>query len=226
VKVQDAALTGDVVEFMSRQLHKLSEETQNVLKLAACIGNRFDLETLSIICKTAFEEGAAALWGALREGLILPQSDAYKFFQDWKNGTEKTDAVTVNYRFLHDRVQQAAYSLIPPERKSLTHYDIGYILLDKLSGSEREESIFDIVGHLNLGIELITQESQKKELAHLNLIAGQKAKHARAYGSAFKYLKQGLDLLPDHPWDSLHQLTLNLKFALRSDAEWILKWQY
>jgi len=210
VKVQDAALTEDVVEFMARRLHKLPEETQNVLKLAACIGNRFDLETLSIICKTAFEEVAAALWGALREGLILPQSDAYKFFQDWKNGTEKSDTVTVNYRFLHDRVQQAAYSLIPPEHQSLTHYDIGYILLDKLSSSEREESIFDIVGHLNLGIELITQESQKNELARLNLIAGQKAKHATAYGSAFKYLKQGIDLLPAHPWDSLHQLTLNL----------------
>ncbi|MGD1701259.1 ATP-binding protein, partial [Dapis sp. BLCC M229] len=149
VKVQDAALTSDVVEFMAGRLHKLPEATQKVLKLAACIGNQFELETLAIICETPFEEVAAALWSVLREGLILPKSEAYKFFQGWEQNEEKRDGIAVGYRFLHDRVQQAAYSLIPEGRKQQTHLIIGQLLLECTSEKNLEDKIFDIINHLN-----------------------------------------------------------------------------
>ena len=99
MKVQDAAITDDVVEFMAGRLYKLPEATQNVLKLAACIGNQFDLDTLAIICETPSEEVATNLWSALREGLVLPKSEAYKFFQGREKDEEKSDDINVSYRF-------------------------------------------------------------------------------------------------------------------------------
>ncbi|MBP0021672.1 MAG: AAA family ATPase [Cyanobacteria bacterium SBLK] len=210
VKVRDAALTDDVVEFMAGRLHKLSEATQNVLKLAACIGNQFDLETLAIICETQSEEIAADLWSALREGLILPQSEAYKFFQGWEKDEKKADGITVGYRFLHDRVQQAAYSLIPEEQKWQTHLTIGQLLLGHTSEKNLEDKIFDIVNHLNIGADLIIKNEEIKQLCQLNLQAGCKAKNATAYKAALEYLLLGIELLTENSWQCDYELTLAL----------------
>ena len=210
VQVRDAALSDDVVEFMAGRLHKLPEETQTVLKLAACIGNQFDLETLAIICETPSEEVAANLWRALREGLILPQSQAYKFFQGWEKNQEKADGVTVGYRFLHDRVQQAAYSLIPNRQKQIVHYQIGQLLYQNTPKARLENEIFSIVVHLNQGLVLLSNIHQKKELAQLNLTAGKKAIQAIAYAAALEYLSVALKLLPENHWTEDYQLALFL----------------
>ena len=210
VKVREAALTDDVVEFMAGRLHKLPDGTQKVLKLAACIGNQFDLETLAIICENPSEEVAADLWSALREGLVLPQSEAYKFFQEWEKDEGQAEGIAVGYRFLHDRVQQAAYSLIPDPRKQATHLEMGRLLLQKSSTREGEERLFEIVNHLNIGITLITQPQEREELARLNLAAGRKAKTATAYDAAIAYLATGIDLLPETAWESHYSLALAL----------------
>ncbi|NEN89043.1 MAG: AAA family ATPase [Okeania sp. SIO3H1] len=209
VKVRDAALTDDVVEFMASRLHKLPSETQNVLKLAACIGNQFDLETLAIICKNPSEEVAANLWSALREGLILPQSEAYKFFQGWEKDEEKAEGSAVGYSFLHDRVQQAAYSLITSDRKQITHLEIGKLLLKNSSQAEQNQNVFTIVNQLNIAIDAFVSTSEKLQLARLNLIAGKKAITATAYASASEYLSQSLRLLPADCWTSQYNLTLD-----------------
>ena len=210
VRVRDAALTDDVVEFMAGRLYKLPPETQNVLKLAACIGNQFDLETLAIICETSDEKVATDLWRALREGLILPQSEAYKFFQGWEQNDEKADGIAVGYRFLHDRVQQAAYTLIPEELKQAAHLKIGQLLLDKTSEERKTEKLFDIVNQINIGRELIIDESERNQLASLNLQAGTKAKLATAYTAALKYFETGLGLLPKDGWQKYYSLALKL----------------
>ncbi len=225
VKVRDAALTSDVVEFMTVRLHKLPESTQNILKLAACIGNQFDLETLAIICEKRSEEVATDLWSALREGLVLPQSEAYKFFQGWENEEKQIADVAVGYRFLHDRVQQAAYSLIPENKKVRTHFNIGQLLLKTIDPSQREDYVFDIVRHFNLSVELIDEQAQRYELAELNLIAGKKAKSCTANTAAFEYLNIGLSLLANNAWQAEYELTLNLHLEateasyLKSDFE-------
>ncbi|HEY9872407.1 MAG TPA: hypothetical protein V6D12_03180, partial [Candidatus Obscuribacterales bacterium] len=153
------------------------------------------------------------LWAALEAGLILPLSNEYKiplvFSQEESGGITLTD-VKVDYKFLHDRVQQAAYSLIPGEDKKQTHLKIGQLLLQNTTPEERKENIFALVNQLNYGTDLLTTETEKYELAQLNLIAGQKAKAATAHDSAVKYLQVGLSLLAEDSWESQYELALAL----------------
>jgi predicted ATPase/signal transduction histidine kinase/CheY-like chemotaxis protein len=203
----------NVVELIARNIRKLPEDTQKVLKFAACIGNSFNLEVLAIVNQESSLVTAAQLWAALQAGLILPLSNEYKiplvFSQEGSGGFTLTD-VKVDYKFLHDRVQQAAYSLIPDEQKKETHLKIGQLLLQSTTPEDRKENIFALVNQLNYGTDLLTTESQKYELAQLNLIAGQKAKAATAHDSAVKYLQVGLSLLAVDSWDNRYELALRL----------------
>ncbi|MHC5675573.1 ATP-binding sensor histidine kinase [Nostoc sp.] len=237
-QINQQALTDDVVKFMVLQLQKLPESTQNVLQLAACIGNQFDLSTLAIVSESSEIKTAASLWKALGEGLILPLTDVYKFYQDSslvtctepcrsighlslennKQMTNDKGQRTASYRFLHDRVQQAAYSLIPDNQKQATHLKIGQLLLQNSSVREQEEKLFDIVGHLNLGQELITESSEREALAQLNLAAGGKAKNSTAYVAARVYLQIGIELLTSNCWKDQYELTLSLYVAATEAA--------
>ncbi|WP_445633079.1 histidine kinase [Nostoc sp. DSM 114161] len=231
--VRQLALTDGVVEFMALQLQKLPVQTQEVLKLAACIGSQFDLKTLAMVSEQSIIDMATNLWTALQEGLILPISETYKFFQS--NNSDNIDRggeIAVPYKFLHDRVQQAAYGLIPEEQKQSTHFKIGQQLWANTPEAEREGKLFEIVNQLNYGLKLTSQKSslgllnaengdeipklqeldlgQRKELAQLNLQAGQKAKAATAYETASKYFTAGLALLPENAWEDDYDLTLAL----------------
>ncbi|MGB0388606.1 MAG: ATP-binding protein, partial [Ardenticatenaceae bacterium] len=128
-QIQAQGITSNVVELMASQVQKLPAETQDVLKLAACIGNQFDLETLAIVAQNTTRQTAIDLAPALREGLILPLSDAYKLVELDLPGL--SDQVSAEYKFVHDRVQQAVYSLIPEAYKEATHLSIGRLLLTK-----------------------------------------------------------------------------------------------
>ncbi|KYC40505.1 serine/threonine protein kinase [Scytonema hofmannii PCC 7110] len=210
-QVNQQALTDDVVVFMSVQLRKLPPLTQHILQLAACIGNQFDLATLAMISEAPEIETAADLWKALEEGLILPISDVYKFYvsQESQAMTQEISQ-TVTYKFLHDRIQQAAYCLIPEDKKQSTHLKIGQLLLSNISKEDQEGRIFEIVNQLNIGVDLLPNQLEKNELAKLNLIAGQKAKFSTAYETAIKYLNTGLDLLANDSWLSQYDLTLKM----------------
>ncbi|MBD2563520.1 MULTISPECIES: ATP-binding sensor histidine kinase [Nostoc] len=211
VQVRAIALTDDVVEFMTQQLQKLPPNTQDILKLAACIGNQFDLGTLAIISEQSQIEAAASLWKALQEGLILPQNEVYKFFvrQEHQPVTQNNSEV-VAYKFLHDRVQQAAYSLIPADEKQPVHLKIGQLLLSNTPKSNWEERIFEIVSQLNVAAELIAQSAERQELAQFNLMASRKAKAATAYNAACKYAQIGIGLLVQNSWQHQYELTLAL----------------
>ncbi|MEH1973476.1 MAG: AAA family ATPase [Nostoc sp.] len=214
VAVKALALTDDVVELLALQLQKLPDATQNILKLAACIGNQFDLRTLAIVSEQSQTETAAFLWKALQEGLVLPTSEVYKFFQDNEHNSE-SNPLNYNcqvpiYKFLHDRVQQAAYSLIPDEEKQFTHLKIGQLLLQNTSESQQEERIFEIVSQLNRGILLINQPAERQQLAQLNLNAGRKAKESTAYSAAIHYFYSGMQLLPINSWKIAYELTRSL----------------
>ena len=220
VKVIDAALTNDVVEFMAARLQKLPAATQKVLKLAACIGNQFDLETLEIVSEKNQEDVAADLWRSLQIGLVIPENETYKFFQDIQQKEEIIDKIAINYRFLHDRVQQAAYALIPAAEKQVTHVQIGELLLANLSPEQQANRIFEIVNHLNQGIELYQSPTQRAELLQFNYMAGKRAKAAMAYDSAVNYLEVAENLLPLNSWQQCYENALKVYFNL-AEAQYL-----
>ena len=207
-QIQSINITDNVVDFMAIKLKKLSPNTQELLKIAACRGNQFDLYLLAISADKPLRQTAILLREALVEGLIFPLNNNHKFLE--LDVALPTDGITIEYKFVHDRIQQAAYSLIPSTQKQLLHFKIGKLLLQSISHQEREGKIFDIVNQLNFSISLINNQGQKNELAQLNLMAGKKAKASAAYQSAFDYLTQGIELLAKDKWKKHYDLTLNL----------------
>jgi predicted ATPase len=213
-QVRQLALTNDVVEFIAGQLQKLPTPTQDILKIAACIGNQFDLATLSVVCKQPQDTVAIDLWSSLQAGLVIPEGETYKFFQREDIATKLERPSTVTYRFLHDRVQQAAYRLIPDLDKQKTHYQIGKLLQQATTPTDREKKIFDVVNHLNYGIDLITDATERQELVELNWLACQKAKGNTAYAAAHQYVTIALQLLGTTGWQEQYNLSLRLNNTL------------
>ncbi|MBE9161614.1 AAA family ATPase [Tychonema sp. LEGE 06208] len=199
-------ITDNVIEFMADKIQTLSESAQKVLRLAACIGNKFDLQTLSIINETSQKAAANELWDAIQSGLILPIGDDYKFLKTNREAKE----LKITYKFAHDRIQQAAYSLIPPDDKQAVHWKIGQLLLQNTSPQNLQQKIFDIVNQLNFGIEAIDVQLERDKLAQLNLIAGKKAKASAAWKPACNYLIIGINCLSADSWLRQYDLTLAL----------------
>ncbi|MEG4105396.1 AAA family ATPase [Microcoleus sp. S13_C5] len=233
-EIQAVGITDyNVVELIARNIQKLPEETQKVLKLAACIGDKFNLEVLAIVNEKSQSETATDLWRGLQAGLVLPLNEAYKIplvFNSDEMSREADHRIApdspllsgspaslpcshhapIAYKFLHDRVQQAAYSLIPESQKQQTHLKIGELLLEHTPAEEIEENIFEIVNQLNVGADFITHQAKKDRLARLNLIAGKKAKAATAYETAARQLRVGLELLREDSWETQYDLTFSL----------------
>ncbi|MEN8444630.1 MAG: GAF domain-containing protein, partial [Cyanobacteria bacterium J06555_13] len=211
-QAKQLALTDDVVAFMVERLKQLPLPTQEVLKLAACIGNQFDLETLTVICDRTTNI-ATDLWSTLQEGLVIPESETYKFFQDSTQTLETGKIANATYRFLHDRVQQAAYALISEADKQKIHLKIGQRLLQQTaqtSPQDQEASLFLVVGQLNMGRDLLTTHTERQHLAQLNLQAGRKAKRSTAYSTAMGYLTVAQSLLGADRWEQDYQTTLEI----------------
>lgn len=184
--------TDNVVDLMVGRLSRLSPGAREALKAMACLGNVAEISTLAAVQEMAEEQLHADLWDALRLELVVRAESSY--------------------RFVHDRVQEAAYSLIAPEQRPPAHLRIGKLLILRLTPKQREDAIFEIVGHFNRASELVTLPSEREELAALNLIAGERAKGAAAYASALSYLKSGVALLAGDGWrrhELLFKLLLN-----------------
>ncbi|MCT7985571.1 AAA family ATPase [Laspinema sp. A4] len=211
-QIQAVGMTDNVVELMTNNIQKLAPTVQESLKIAACIGNSFDLKTLAVVREQSQITVARDLWPAVREGFIF-SSKNYSFLPE---SSEETAAslqdsdFRIEYKFLHDRVQQAAYSLIPESERSITHLQIGQLILGHTSSEELESKIFDIVTHLNAGRESIFDLDFKLEVARLNRIAGKKAKASTAYQAAVKHLNIARILLPETAWETTYDLTFTL----------------
>ncbi|HEY9763787.1 MAG TPA: ATP-binding sensor histidine kinase [Trichocoleus sp.] len=214
--IHELDVTDNVVDLMTRRVQRLQPQTQQVLKLAACVGSRFDLHALAIVNQQSLTATAAELWEAISAGLVLPIGDSYKWVESIEQ-TEKSD-FTIRYKFLHDRVQQAVYCLIPESEKQTTHLSIGRLMLRDTPESLLEERLFDIVNQLNIGLELIADPPEQIRLAQLDLRAGQKAKVSAAYEAAIAYLQAGLKLLPHDCWESNYSLAFALHLELSQCA--------
>ncbi|MEB3283344.1 MAG: AAA family ATPase [Lyngbya sp.] len=207
-EIQEKSYTDNVVDLMVFKIQRLPENTQEILKIAAYFGNQFELQTLASICQKSMRETVDSLYNAIAENLILPLHNMGDV--ELAIAGKLPDNQPLSYKFVHDRIQQAAYLLIPEPEKPFIHQKIGQILLQNTSLEKQEKKIFCIVNQLNFAGELLSEQQEKDELAQLNLIAAQKAKAAVAYHAAQEYLNIGIKLLASDSWQQQYQLSLAL----------------
>ncbi|MFH0976869.1 MAG: AAA family ATPase [Spirochaetota bacterium] len=182
--------TDNVIELLTRKFIKLSKSVQDNLKICACLGNGFEIGILQDIFNKSIQDCNAIIAELIDEGFISFSGNLY--------------------RFIHDRVQEAVYSLIDDEEKNRLHFRIGKAFLDKNGRNDAGEKIFYIVNQLNFGIVLLEDRRERIEVAKLNLEAAKKAKESTAYASAVKYLRAGRTLLHDNSWSDEYNLTYSV----------------
>jgi predicted ATPase/signal transduction histidine kinase len=192
--------TDNVVDLMIVKLNRLPVETLAVLRQLACVGFEAELAFLATICQTSEEELHKSLWEAVRSRLLLRSENLYTF--------------------PHDRIQEAAYSLVPEEARAEAHLRIGRLLLAHTPPDKREEVLFDIVNQFNRGAELITTEDERFQLAELNLAAGKRAKASTAHASALAYFIAGRLLLTTECWERRADLIFQLELH-RAECEFL-----
>ncbi|MEM9772619.1 MAG: AAA family ATPase, partial [Cyanobacteria bacterium P01_D01_bin.73] len=211
LQIQDASLGKDVLKFMAARLKKLPAATQKALKLSACLGARFDLQTLATVLEEESINVAAALWPVLQSGFIVPKDELYKLYVgEDPSAQQRSQTEILHYRFLHDRVQQAAYSLIPEAERGAVHLNIGRILRQTAADADLEERSFELVNHFNQGAELLQDQEERTAVANLNIIAARKARSSTAYGAMVGYTQSGIDLLAPDVWTTDYELAFTL----------------
>jgi PAS domain S-box-containing protein len=199
-RIHAKGYTDNVVDLMVGKLNRLPVETQKTLKEFACLGNSAELKTLSIVHGTSEEEVQSDLWEALRLEFVVRLDGSYKF--------------------VHDRIQEAAYSLIPEELRAEAHLRMGRLLTENTPSERLEEAVFEIVNQLNRGALLIRSRDERDLLAKLNLMAGKRARASTAYTSALMYFIAGAALLPSDCWVPRHELAFDLELY-RAECEFL-----
>lgn len=211
-RIAGREVADNVGELLARKLAALDEGTRDVLRLAACIGSQFDLTTLSVIAGRTPSELAALLWPAVEEDLVDPQGMAYRVLPVL--GADDAAALggdpSVVYRFIHDRIHEAAYALVDAGERAALHLQIGRLLLADRKPEEIGEPLFDVTNHLNRGLALLTGEADRVALARLNREAAARAVASAAYDTAARHAETGWELLPAGGWAAEPELAWEL----------------
>ncbi|MBF0102012.1 MAG: AAA family ATPase [Desulfobacterales bacterium] len=206
--IPEIPMSHGLTQLMLDKISKLSPTGQHILKLVSCIGEKFDLKTVSHIFGQSMFETSNALWEVLKEGFVIPMDDKYKCIQD-NNDCE------VWYKFQHHTIHQIAYSLLDDSAKKKIHITIGMYWLKTSSIKTNDiqdpgEHFFDVVKQLNLGRDIIRDDKQRYQLAELNLLAGKRAKLSAAFETSLHFFKVGIELLPEDCWRTNYDLSLEL----------------
>jgi PAS domain S-box-containing protein len=199
-RIRAKTYTDNVVDLMAGKLKRLSSPTQEALKQFACLGNVVDVATLALVLGTTEEAIHTALWDALYAGLVLRQESVYTF--------------------LHDRIQQAAYSLTPEERRSGVHLRIGRALLASMTEDQLAEHLLDVASQFNRAAGKLIDRDEKAQVATINLRAGRRAMASAAYASASAYFSAGMALLDEGDWGNQYRLTFSL-WLERAECEFL-----
>jgi len=211
--IEAAVVSDNVVDFLIARLRRLPDAARQVLTLAACMGQEFDLATLSFIWQRPVGELTTGLWEALREGLVIPLDASYRYLtESARADLDLGEALHSRYRFLHDRVQQGAYELVGAEERAQVHLRIGRLLLG--DAEPGDDTLFETVRQMNLGAALITSPEERHRLARLNLRAGIRVAGSGAHGSALPLLRRCLDLLAPDPWAAEHEVAHRAHLSL------------
>ena len=199
-RIRAKGYTDNIADLMIGKLRCLPPSTLEVLQLLACLGSSAEFGLLSMVRDERDQNLLGDLHEALRTDLIL-----------FSEGS---------YRFLHDRVQEAAYSLIPQDRRPALHLQIGRRLAERIPQDKQDEAIFEIVNQFNRGASLVALPDERVRLAELNLVAGKRAKASTAYSSALDYLVAGAEVLSDGGWDQQPCLRFALELH-RAECEFL-----
>ncbi|WP_344762009.1 diguanylate cyclase [Actimicrobium antarcticum] len=223
VALNNADYTDNVVHLMLAKIQRLPPQTRHLLQLAACVGNRVALETLAIATAMTPYQTQQALWPALQAGLIHPLDQHYKYLAEDEadaidRPTEAQATSRIAYRFLHDRVQQAAYAVESASQRQANHLHIGRLLVQHATPETRELQLFAIAEQLNAGRALISLPAERLQLARMNLCAGIKARSSAAFQAALHHMRIGIDLLPDDAWQQHAELSLALHLGAAEAA--------
>ena len=200
--IRNAGITDNVVDLLLRRLRLLGDETQEALQLAACVGNRFDIDTLALMLKIAPHEAYERLHPAIEEELLRTGSQLTTAEAD----DAMSPLIARELVFQHDRVQQAAYSLVPEDRRGALHLEIARRLQSTLSEEALRERIFEVVDHFKIGLGLVTDPDEKRMVARLNLEAAQKASDSTAYSTALNLVLTSEELLGSDGWSENYEL--------------------
>lgn len=213
-------VTEYVVDLLVTKINKLPEQEKKILKLASCIGSSFDIKSLLLITEHNESKIFDLLWNLVNDGLIVPKNKWSRHAKDeffLSFFTEEENELYDFFKFLHDRIHQASYSMIPDEEKNRIHYKLGMFLLEKYKANPQNELLFELLNHLNYSTDLIDDDNIRVLIAELNLNAGEKAKQSNAYQPALIYLEAGMDLLKD-----IQSSDLSNKLLLaRSETEYL-----
>jgi PAS domain S-box-containing protein len=190
-RIRAKGATDNVADLMAAKLSVQPATTQKSLGMLACLGSVVEIATLDMVSGRAKEAFHIALWQAVRAGLIY-----------------RLDAV---YAFIHDRVREAAYALIPESERAAAHLHIARTLFARAGPVQLEEEIFEIANQFNRGAALIRAPEEREQVANLNLMAGKRARTSAAYASAQAYFAAGSRLLPDEGWTRHYRLTFDLE---------------
>ncbi len=193
-KIDQLQVSDNVIEFLIQNLSSLSDEALSIIKSASCIGNYFDLRTLYKISDIQKNE-STALWTVIERELIIPLDYNYRLLLNIDKDKYLQSNMEVRFKFSHDRIQQAVYSLISEEDKVSIHNKIGKILLTSYRNNQLESNIFELVNHLNISRSIITNKDEMLELAELNVNAGKRAMSNSSYDIAGNYFSIGKSLL-------------------------------
>jgi PAS domain S-box-containing protein len=199
-RIQSKSYTDNLVDLMVGKLTRLAAETQGAVQQLACLGNAATVATLSLLYGVTDTETDSLLLEAVRGDLLERRSDSY--------------------HFLHDRIREAAYLLIPESLRAEMHLRIGRLLAANSSPEQREEAIYEIVNQLNRSTPLIISVQEREQLAELNLTAGKRAKASTAYGSAMNYLAAAAALLPEDRWERSYSLNFAVEVT-RAECEFL-----
>ena len=203
--IAELGITEDVLQLTAKRLLNLPPLTQETLKAAACLGSRFQLSQIALITEEPETKLLDALTAAEGAGLIIRNIDV----DDSRLAPDEELSPSVSFRFLHDRVQQAAYALIPPEKREAVRLRIGQALL-RYFQSKGDVVPFNVVDNLNEGAKCLSVPKTLEEIAKLNLAAGQRAKELAAYDAALGYFRNGMRFLEARSWMERYELSLQL----------------
>ncbi|MGP9810233.1 trifunctional serine/threonine-protein kinase/ATP-binding protein/sensor histidine kinase [Rhodopseudomonas sp. NSM] len=192
--IEAKGYTDNVVDLMARKLDRLPPATLRIVKTFSCLGMGTHAFTLSGICGLPEEAVHAGLQDLVASELVV------------RTGAE--------YRFIHDRVREAAYRLIAPTDLPSEHLLIARYLAATAGPAPSSDEIFQIVNHYNAGVAMISSAAERLTVARYNFDAGRAARKAIAHQSALIYLTAAKSQLTQDEWRSHSELAFAIEYHL------------